>query len=1148
MKKNLLLALMLIIPGIAMGRGIILGQPVNVTECEGTATVVFRVKTAISPYGYTYQWYVAPPRSKIFVTVEVAFKGLVDGSKSSLILEFSKVSDLGLLTTKLSGTQFKCTVTENKTGLSETSNIAYLYVNSAPSITKNPVSAEKIVGESVSFSISASGSTPRTYQWQFNDGSGYVNISGATSTVYTIASVTADDAGTYRCRVSNDCGTKYSTGAVLTVNVPIYDDGWFLQTSNTSKDIRQVSFTGLQNGWACVYDPDKLLHTTDGGENWSVTSTGLSYWWYSIHFVSSSTGFLGGSSSIIARTENAGVSWTKYSVHDSLDLGSYWPYIYDFYFLDANTGWAVGSYGIVLKTTDGGDTWDKQNFNGSPIAGMDGFLNAVWFTDSQNGWVAGENGKIYHTPDGGTSWTEQTTPNTTNLYDIIFTDVNHGFAVGYQSNCLLVTSNGGTNWALIPTSSMPSYPYTVPYSIHFTSSSDGWIAGYRYENSTTKSDILRTNDGGATWHRQYTEEGGDFLKHIVMFDSENGWAVGNTGTIHRTATGGCLNPTVNLYGDEALCASESYTMYADTFTQNLNCSYLWNTGASSGHLTVTESGIYSVTVTNLCGVTADDSKNLEFYPLPPANAGVDTFVCLGDTIQLNASGGVLFSWSPDGTLTDQEIQNPGAFPSYTTKYYVTVTDTNGCENVDDVNVTVYPIPTSSFTAPAFVCGTADATITYSGSASMGANFMWDFDGGTDVPSGNTHMVSWPEIGVKTVSLVVEENTCVSDTTWHAISVNPVPISDFSLADAVCGPDAVDITYSGVDSVDADYDWSFNGGTVISGSEEGPYQVSWAAGGTKTVSLQVTQDGCESLLTQKQIVVSYPYEGQEICIVTLDSASRRNAIIWEKGDHPGVEFYRIYRETTDQGVYEPIATLPAEKLSYYVDLTHETGSAQKYKISVIDTCGNESDKSLYHKTMNLTTNTGPSTINLIWEEYFVEPAAFGFKSYIIYRGTSPDQMDSIKSLPSDRKTWVDEDPPTDTTVYYQVAGVVWNPCSPTGSFKAGTGPYTHSLSNLDDNKLKTSVNTLQGNANSLRVFPNPFRDQVRVEYSLQQASDVRVEIFNILGVRVLEIEDSRQMPGEYHYDVRAQDLDGSSVYYLRFSVDDRTSVQKLIPAR
>jgi hypothetical protein len=60
--------------------------------------------------------------------------------------------------------------------------------------------------------------------------------------------------------------------------------------------------------------------------------------------------------------------------------------------------------------------------------------------------------------------------------------------------------------------------------------------------------------------------------------------------------------------------------------------------------------------------------------------------------------------------------------------------------------------------------------------------------------------------------------------------------------------------------------------------------------------------------------------------------------------------------------------------------------------------------------------------------------------------------------------------------------------------------------------------------------------------------VKIEVYNILGIRVLEIENDRQLPGIYNYDIRVEDLDGSSLYYLKFSMDNRTAVRKLVPAR
>jgi len=81
-------------------------------------------------------------------------------------------------------------------------------------IVTDPTSTAVCTGTSVTFTVTASGDPTITFQWQKNG----VNIAGATSASYTIASVSASDAATYRCVVTNSFGTDTSNGAVLTVN------------------------------------------------------------------------------------------------------------------------------------------------------------------------------------------------------------------------------------------------------------------------------------------------------------------------------------------------------------------------------------------------------------------------------------------------------------------------------------------------------------------------------------------------------------------------------------------------------------------------------------------------------------------------------------------------------------------------------------------------------------------------------------------------------------------------------------------------------------------------------------------------------------------------------------------------------------------
>ncbi|RJQ14557.1 hypothetical protein C4553_00585 [Candidatus Parcubacteria bacterium] len=106
-------------------------------------------------------------------------------------------------------------VVSNSAG-SVTSSAATLTVNQPPSITTQPQSQVVNVGDSVTFSVVASGTAPLSFQWR-KDGS---NIQGATASTFTIASVATSDAGSYTVVVSNSAGSVTSSAATLTVNQP----------------------------------------------------------------------------------------------------------------------------------------------------------------------------------------------------------------------------------------------------------------------------------------------------------------------------------------------------------------------------------------------------------------------------------------------------------------------------------------------------------------------------------------------------------------------------------------------------------------------------------------------------------------------------------------------------------------------------------------------------------------------------------------------------------------------------------------------------------------------------------------------------------------------------------------------------------------
>lgn len=99
-----------------------------------------------------------------------------------------------------------------------------LAATNPPTITAHPQSQTKGVGETATFSVTATGTEPLAYQWQKNT----ANLSGETNTSYTTPTlVLADDGNQYRCVVANAYGSETSSVATLTVNTTLmlYSNG-----------------------------------------------------------------------------------------------------------------------------------------------------------------------------------------------------------------------------------------------------------------------------------------------------------------------------------------------------------------------------------------------------------------------------------------------------------------------------------------------------------------------------------------------------------------------------------------------------------------------------------------------------------------------------------------------------------------------------------------------------------------------------------------------------------------------------------------------------------------------------------------------------------------------------------------------------------
>jgi len=149
------------------------------------------------------------------------------------------------------------------------------------------------------------------------------------------------------------------------------------------------------------------------------------------------------------------------------------------------------------------------------------FLDVV--RQDKLGWIVGATGgKIYRTEDEGATWVGYAAGTTETLRAVALSG-NSGLAVGDKGT--IVASSDGKAWSTVTSG------VTVDlYGVTLQSAQDGWAVG---EGGT----LLRTKDGGQSWTPQ--SPGVTARLEAVCFTSAmDGWAVGQGGTVVHTITGG----------------------------------------------------------------------------------------------------------------------------------------------------------------------------------------------------------------------------------------------------------------------------------------------------------------------------------------------------------------------------------------------------------------------------------------------------------------------------------------------------------------------------------------------------------------------------------------------------------------------------------
>ena len=240
-------------------------------------------------------------------------------------------------------------------------------------------------------------------------------------------------------------------------------------------------------------------------------------------------------------------------------------------------------------------------------------------------------------------------------------------------------------------------------------------------------------------------------------------------------------PIAEAGNDVTICQGTSTSLNATG-----GATYSWSPGTGLNNPNVASpmaspmvSTAYTVIVTSAAGCSAADSLLITVKPAAPVNAGLDSAICIGESVHLSATsaGSGTYSWSPATGLSATNIHNPIATPNTTTTYVVTLSYSNGCSATDNVIVTVNPTPTLVLTSdpPGFVYTGQIITITATPTpADVNAEYYFYVDN-ILVESGMNNVFQTNSLTTgQVVSATVLENGCMSLIDSINPDIKPIP--------------------------------------------------------------------------------------------------------------------------------------------------------------------------------------------------------------------------------------------------------------------------------------------------------------------------------------------------------------------------------------
>lgn len=565
--------------------------------------------------------------------------------------------------------------------------------------------------------------------------------------------------------------------------------------------------------------------------------------------------------------------------------------------------------------------------------------------------------------------------------------------------------------------------------------------------------------------------------------------------------------------------------------------FLWSNGATSEDILNVPAGIYEVTVTdnNGCSVSscisvADDTRLRIDY-----SGGLET-ACASSTgvAEVQYTGGVApvsVQWDANAASQTGNF----AYNLISGFYTVVVTDAIGCS--DSAIVAINDFGGPSFTIDstfASECGMSNGNVfvTHGGAGAncdyilvMNDSYGDGWNGAfldvyvNGVPGnysaigyGTTAVISVPVGG--TIELQYFPGTYENEVSYILYDCSGTQV----FAD---GPfPLVGSVYTGIAPVPPANTWIWSNGELgedLVNVNKGNYFYTLIGPG-----------GCKT-----NTVINVPGvlpNGQEICMVTVDSASGNNLVVWEKAIVSDIDYYNIYREACgDINGLVFIGSVEYDSLSEFVDVAaNAMVRSWRYRMTAVDFCGNESSVSAVHKTVHLAVNNGANnTAQLEWDSY----QGFSYTDQIIWRYHNSTGWLIIDTVASNIHLYYDASPLAADTVEYVIEIYPNFPCVST---RAVNHNYTRS------NRSGVAPPDATGKEDEtqdeiISIFPNPSDGVFNMMIHTNKNVNSNLRIYDANG-KLVRNQSLNLSTGTNNYQLSFENM-ASGIYQVVLVVDD-----------